>query len=339
MLRRRFEAGLFCGQGRGRTGQSLRFRRTLRTAELPGRGTLRGLDHRLARGSLLVNNVEKSTLTLADGRLLHVYDAGPTGRDDELVVCWHHGTPNIGTPPEPLFAASVPSSASGGSRSTGPAMAVRRHFQAVMSLLRPSTPPRRLTRSASIALRLSVPFCWRLSARPRVRRVAAERVWVVICSWLPALRSTLRDWLFEHDRLRSGLCSADQGPHGWEAFALSSVYDPEFTDGNLRAFGDRRGSFWQRGRTGHRRACQPSTTTSPTVAVEFTPASSERRSCSSTAAATASRQPPTGSGCFVAATCPMRSWAPADGRVGADLRCRRPGVADRPRQNNSGAER
>ncbi|MGH3759243.1 alpha/beta fold hydrolase [Actinophytocola sp.] len=38
-------------------------------------------------------------LALADGRTLHVYDTGPAG---ELVVYWHHGTPNIGTPPEPL---------------------------------------------------------------------------------------------------------------------------------------------------------------------------------------------------------------------------------------------
>jgi pimeloyl-ACP methyl ester carboxylesterase len=38
-------------------------------------------------------------------RLLHVYDtaAGGTGR---LPVLWHHGTPNVGAPPEPLFAAA-----------------------------------------------------------------------------------------------------------------------------------------------------------------------------------------------------------------------------------------
>ncbi len=38
-----------------------------------------------------------------DGRVLHAYDLGPTGRSDELVVLWHHGTPNTGAPPEPLF--------------------------------------------------------------------------------------------------------------------------------------------------------------------------------------------------------------------------------------------
>ena len=42
----------------------------------------------------------------ADGRVLHAYDEGPTGRSDELVVLWHHGTPNTGAPPEPLFAAA-----------------------------------------------------------------------------------------------------------------------------------------------------------------------------------------------------------------------------------------
>jgi pimeloyl-ACP methyl ester carboxylesterase/acyl dehydratase len=41
-----------------------------------------------------------------DGRVLHAYDVGSTGRPDELVVCWHHGTPNTGAPPEPLFDAA-----------------------------------------------------------------------------------------------------------------------------------------------------------------------------------------------------------------------------------------
>ncbi|TWP50795.1 alpha/beta hydrolase [Lentzea tibetensis] len=45
----------------------------------------------------------ETDLALADGRTVHVYDTGPAG---ELVVFWHHGTPNIGTPPEPLFAVS-----------------------------------------------------------------------------------------------------------------------------------------------------------------------------------------------------------------------------------------
>ena len=37
-----------------------------------------------------------------DGRTLHAYDTG-TG---DLVVLWHHGTPNLGTPPAPLFPAA-----------------------------------------------------------------------------------------------------------------------------------------------------------------------------------------------------------------------------------------
>jgi pimeloyl-ACP methyl ester carboxylesterase len=39
---------------------------------------------------------------LADGRVLHVYDTG----GGPLAVLWHHGTPNIGAPPAPLFAAA-----------------------------------------------------------------------------------------------------------------------------------------------------------------------------------------------------------------------------------------
>jgi pimeloyl-ACP methyl ester carboxylesterase len=40
---------------------------------------------------------------LEDGRTLHAYDARAERADDRLAVFWHHGTPNIGAPPEPLF--------------------------------------------------------------------------------------------------------------------------------------------------------------------------------------------------------------------------------------------
>ncbi|NIK62325.1 alpha/beta fold hydrolase [Kribbella shirazensis] len=41
---------------------------------------------------------------LADGRVVHGYDSAP-GDDARLAVVWHHGTPNLGTPPAPLFEA------------------------------------------------------------------------------------------------------------------------------------------------------------------------------------------------------------------------------------------
>lgn len=47
---------------------------------------------------------EEIDVRLDDGRVLHAYDTG----GDDLVVLWLHGTPNIGAPPEPLFAASAP---------------------------------------------------------------------------------------------------------------------------------------------------------------------------------------------------------------------------------------
>jgi pimeloyl-ACP methyl ester carboxylesterase len=48
--------------------------------------------------------VDEGDLELADGRALHWYDTGPpAGVEEPLVVYWHHGTPNIGTPPAPLF--------------------------------------------------------------------------------------------------------------------------------------------------------------------------------------------------------------------------------------------
>jgi len=41
---------------------------------------------------------------LGDGKVLHAYDTGPS---DGLAVLWHHGTPNKGAPPKPLFEAAA----------------------------------------------------------------------------------------------------------------------------------------------------------------------------------------------------------------------------------------
>ncbi|MFD6066840.1 alpha/beta fold hydrolase [Amycolatopsis lurida] len=46
--------------------------------------------------------VNESDVELGDGTALHTYDTGGAGP----VVFWHHGTPNIGAPPVPLFAAA-----------------------------------------------------------------------------------------------------------------------------------------------------------------------------------------------------------------------------------------
>jgi pimeloyl-ACP methyl ester carboxylesterase len=50
--------------------------------------------------------VTETDLGLGNGRALHVYDTGAGGADGRLAVFWHRGTPNIGTPPEPLFVAA-----------------------------------------------------------------------------------------------------------------------------------------------------------------------------------------------------------------------------------------
>src|ERR1700712_3672437 len=47
--------------------------------------------------------VIETEVVLADGQVLHAYD---TGTDGPLTVLWHHGTPNIGAPPAPLFPAA-----------------------------------------------------------------------------------------------------------------------------------------------------------------------------------------------------------------------------------------
>jgi pimeloyl-ACP methyl ester carboxylesterase len=45
-------------------------------------------------------------LQLEDGGRLHVYDSGTPRPGEQVAILWHHGTPNIGLPPEPLFPAS-----------------------------------------------------------------------------------------------------------------------------------------------------------------------------------------------------------------------------------------
>ena len=64
--------------------------------------------------------VTETDLELSDGRTLHVYDTGADDADGaRLAVFWHHGTPNIGAPPEP-FSRLQPGSASAGCPVTGP---------------------------------------------------------------------------------------------------------------------------------------------------------------------------------------------------------------------------
>ncbi len=49
--------------------------------------------------------VESIDIRLPDGRTVRAHHTAPVGAD-ELVIVWHHGTPNIGLPPEPLFPTS-----------------------------------------------------------------------------------------------------------------------------------------------------------------------------------------------------------------------------------------
>jgi pimeloyl-ACP methyl ester carboxylesterase len=56
-------------------------------------------------------DIKEADLALGDGRVLHYYVAasedGPAAAAvSPLSVFWHHGTPNIGSPPEPLFPES-----------------------------------------------------------------------------------------------------------------------------------------------------------------------------------------------------------------------------------------
>ncbi len=53
--------------------------------------------------------VTEADIRLADGRTLHAYDTRPGAPDvagSPVAAFWLHGSPNIGSPPEPLFAAA-----------------------------------------------------------------------------------------------------------------------------------------------------------------------------------------------------------------------------------------
>jgi len=54
-----------------------------------------------------LKRVKQHDLQLSDGRRLHVYDTRPDDSNARLVIVWHHGTPNLGEPPEPLLPAAA----------------------------------------------------------------------------------------------------------------------------------------------------------------------------------------------------------------------------------------
>jgi pimeloyl-ACP methyl ester carboxylesterase len=51
--------------------------------------------------------VHQDDVRLRDGRRLHVYDTRSDGGNTRLAIVWHHGTPNLGEPPEPLLPAAA----------------------------------------------------------------------------------------------------------------------------------------------------------------------------------------------------------------------------------------
>jgi pimeloyl-ACP methyl ester carboxylesterase len=51
--------------------------------------------------------VTDAEVGLSDGRTLHYYDTREDQSDARVPVFWHHGSPNIGSPPEPLFRAAA----------------------------------------------------------------------------------------------------------------------------------------------------------------------------------------------------------------------------------------
>jgi pimeloyl-ACP methyl ester carboxylesterase len=51
--------------------------------------------------------VTEADVELSDGRTLHYYDTREDESDTRVAVFWLHGSPNVGSPPEPLFPAAA----------------------------------------------------------------------------------------------------------------------------------------------------------------------------------------------------------------------------------------
>ncbi len=51
--------------------------------------------------------MKERDLELSDGRRLHIYDTRADDAYARLTIFWHHGTPNLGEPPEPLLPAAA----------------------------------------------------------------------------------------------------------------------------------------------------------------------------------------------------------------------------------------
>ncbi len=171
----------------------------------------------------------------SDGRTLHAYHAG-TGGTDPLVVFWHHGTPNIGAPPEPLFAAAD-------------RLGIRWLSYDRPGYGRSSARPGRDVASAAADVAAVADACGvdrfavvgHSGGGPHALACAAllrERVVAVVSiSGLAPFTADGLDWFA--GMIPSGVASlraATEGREAKEAYETSGVaYDPEFTPADLAA--------------------------------------------------------------------------------------------------------
>lgn len=63
----------------------------------------------LDKAETTMRRIRQTDVTLDDGRVLHAYETVPAdgSPDAQTPVFWFHGTPNVGAPPAPLFAAAA----------------------------------------------------------------------------------------------------------------------------------------------------------------------------------------------------------------------------------------
>ncbi|MGH6654203.1 MAG: alpha/beta fold hydrolase [Actinocrinis sp.] len=202
---------------------------------------------------MTTTTIDEFDVDMGDGRVLHAYDTGghsafgqspSRDRDGELAIFWHHGTPNIGTPPSPLFPAaerlglrwlSYDRPAYGGSTRV-----IGRDAASGATYARAVADHLGIERFAVMSHSGANVYALASAA------LMPERVVGVICaSSIAPFDAAGLDWFA--DMIPSGVTSltaAAKGMAAKEAHERSDVeYDPEFTAADFAAFEDRWGWF------------------------------------------------------------------------------------------------
>lgn len=186
------------------------------------------------------DRISEFTLSLSDGGVLHVYDAG-SADDGALALLWHHGTPNTGAPPAPLLDAAAamglrwigydrPGYGGSSPAPDRPVYSAAGYAEAVVDFLG-------IERFAVMGHSGGGPHALAVAAMLPMRVVAA----VAIASLAPLGRDGLEPEAYTAGMAATGIASltaAIEGRTSKESYEKEhgDDYDPEFTPGDLAMF-------------------------------------------------------------------------------------------------------